>query len=274
MESGGGRADAEAEVSRKRGASAVGASTKTPVDATRSAIASSRLRASGGRRRTHRARQADARGEVGDGLHGLEVRGAHGDGAAAAPAAFERAPRRHARGHRGVQLTVAPGDRARRVGRRARVSGDSGRASRGAIRDGLHRVTSHRSVEGTRDFDRTKASDGGCALRPAATRIDESSSSKSRSFASDLAARAISKMGRNGKKVSYAQSPCGRSLEAPFATVSFRKRSSTRTVDEFKSATTGGGAVSLVFVVTCYSLCFSSRAHSSSSSSSSSSSAP
>ena len=143
-------------------------------DATRSAIASSWLRTSGGRRRTHRARQADARGEVGDGLHGLEVRGVHGDGAAAAPAASERAPRRHARGHRGVQLTVATGDRARDVGWRARASGDRGRAGRGAMRDGLHRVTNHSSGEGTRDVDRTNASNGGCARQPAASGISRS----------------------------------------------------------------------------------------------------
>lgn len=171
------RAEAEvSEVSEGEGtASAIGGVEENAErDATRSAIASSWLHTSGGRRRTHRARQADARGEVGDGLHGLEVRGVHGDGAAAAPAASERAPRRHARGHRGVQLTVATGDRARDVGWRARASGDRGRASRGAMRDGLHRVTNHSSVEGTRDVDRTNASNGGCARQPAASGISRS----------------------------------------------------------------------------------------------------
>ena len=84
------RLDAEAEVSEgEETVSAIGwrVEENAERDATPSAIASSWLRTSGGRRRTHRARQADARGEVGDGLHGLEVRGVHGDGAAAAPAA-------------------------------------------------------------------------------------------------------------------------------------------------------------------------------------------
>ena len=159
-------------------------------DATRSAIASSWLRTSRGRRRTHRARQADARGEVGDGLHGLEVRGVDGDGAAAAYAASERAPRRHARGHRGVQLTVATGNRARDVGWRARASGDRGRAGRGAMRDGLHRVTNH--VVG----GRPDATSTGRMRRTGAVRVNlprrgfrarTSSSSKSQSFVADLA---------------------------------------------------------------------------------------
>jgi hypothetical protein len=69
---------------------------------------------------------------------------------------------------------VATGDRARDVERRARASGDRGRAGRGAMRDGLHRVTNHSSGEGTRDVDRTNASNGGCARQPAASGISRS----------------------------------------------------------------------------------------------------
>jgi hypothetical protein len=84
---------------------------------------------------------------------------------------------------------VATGDRARDVGWRARASGDRGRASRGAMRDGLHRVTSRSSVEGTRDVDRTNASYGGCALRPTASGLSPVLVTKIRSFSIDLAAR-------------------------------------------------------------------------------------
>ena len=60
------RLDAEAEVSEgEETVSAIGGVEENAErDATRSAIASSWLHTSGGRRRTHRARQADARGEI------------------------------------------------------------------------------------------------------------------------------------------------------------------------------------------------------------------
>jgi hypothetical protein len=57
------------------------------------------------------------------------------------------------------------------------------------MRDGLHRVTSRSSVEGTRDVDRTNASYGGCALRPTASGLSPVLVTKIRSFSIDLAAR-------------------------------------------------------------------------------------